>query len=88
MISGTTRTGFTYEINEEVLDDIELFDMLSDMLDDDINSLHIGKVITKLLGKDGRKKMYDHLRTEDGRVPASAIANEVMDIFSSFKVKN
>ena len=77
-----------YEINEEVLDDIELFDMLSDMLDDDINSLHIGKVITKLLGKDGRKKMYDHLRTEDGRVPASAIANEVMDIFSSFKVKN
>ena len=37
----------------------------------------------KLLGKDGKKRLYDHLRTEDGRVPASAVESAIMELFQS-----
>lgn len=29
----------------------------------------------RLLGKEGRKKLYDHLRTPDGRVPVAKVAD-------------
>ena len=41
------------------------------------------QALKKLLGKDGKKRLYDHLRTEDGRVPASAVESSIMELFQS-----
>ena len=35
---------------------------------------------------DGKKRLYDHLRTEDGRVPASAVESAIMELFQSINV--
>ena len=42
-----------------------------------------GESAGTLLGKDGKKRLYDHLRTEDGRVPASAVESAIMELFQS-----
>ena len=43
----------------------------------------MSRLVVKLLGKDGKKRLYDHLRTEDGRVPASAVESTIMELFQS-----
>ena len=47
------------------------------------NPLAMSRLVVKLLGKDGKKRLYDHLRTEDGRVPASAVESAIMELFQS-----
>ena len=46
----------------------------------------MSRLVVKLLGKDGKKRLYDHLRTEDGRVPASAVESAIMELFQSINV--
>lgn len=37
-------------------------------------------VVERLIGKEGKERLYDHLRTEDGRVPIEAFGRELGDI--------
>jgi len=80
MITGTTPRGFEFEIDPKVLDDMELLDALAET---ETNPLRISEVSLKVLGKEQRKKMYDNIRTEDGRVPIDAATEELMFIFNS-----
>ena len=42
-----------------------------------------------LLGKEGKKALYDFVRLEDGTVPADLVTDNLMEIFSSIKeIKN
>ena len=75
-----TKTGFECEINEIVFDDIEFFDILREF--DSGNPQNFGLAVRKVFGNDV-SKLYDHVRTEDGRVPIEAIASEMMDICES-----
>ena len=36
------------------------------------------------LGKAGKKKLYDHLRNPEGRVPVSAVATALGELMNSF----
>lgn len=74
-----TESGFICEINPLLLDDMELIDSLAEIEE---NPLVLPKVIVKLLGSDLKKKLYDHVRAKDGRVPVEAISKELADIFS------
>lgn len=85
MISGTTKSGFAYSIPKDAIDNMELIDALAESNDD--NPLAISKVCLLLMGKDTRKSLYDHLRLPDGRVPANAVAEEIMEIFGTFGQK-
>lgn len=85
MHTGITRSGFAFKINDASLNDFELVEMLADL---DTNPLLLPKVVSKLLGADQKKRLYDHVRTEDGIVPANVITDEIMDIFSSKNAKN
>lgn len=85
MHTGITRSGFEFKINDASLNDFELVEMLADL---DTNPLLLPKVVSKLLGADQKKRLYDHVRTEDGIVPANVITDEIMDIFSSKNAKN
>lgn len=84
MITAKTESGFSIELEESALDNMEVLDALSDL--DEGNPLAMSRLVVKLLGKDGKKRLYDHLRTEDGRVPASAVESAIMELFQSINV--
>lgn len=80
-IKGKTSTGFEFTVDQDVMDDMELIDAISDTMDN--NPISFSVVCTKLLGKDQKKLLYDHLRNESGRVTVEAVSNEIADIFKA-----
>lgn len=85
MIQGTTQSGFAFTIEDEALNNFELLDVISEV---DENPLLAPKALTMLLGKAQKKKLYNHLRTEDGIVPMDKIQDEMIDMFNSKTLKN
>lgn len=79
---GTTASGFEFEVSDQINNDMELLEALESMQDGD--ALALAKVARKILGKQ-KDALYDHLRTEDGRVPIEAVTQEIKDIFGAFK---
>lgn len=79
-IKGKTSSGFEFEIDSMVMDDMELVDALADTMND--NPLSFSIVCTKLFGAEQKKRLYNHLR-KDGRVPLEAISNEIADVFKA-----
>ena len=80
MINGTTKTGFAFSVDPNVMNDMELVDILADDAMDD--AFRMSYVVRKLLPDDQRKALYDHVRV-DGRVPVDAVVAEVEDIFAA-----
>ena len=74
------ENGFECTINTDVLDDMEFVDLLADTEDD---PLKIGRVALMLLGKEQKKNLYDHLRSEDGRVPVTSMNDAIEKIFNA-----
>ena len=80
MIKGVTRSGFEFEFDPNIADDMEFFEALCDIDAGDMTA--VVPVVRKMLGKQ-KKALYDHLRTEDGRVPVEKVTEEIKDIFSA-----
>ena len=83
MITAKSRSGFEIELEETALDNMELVDALADL--NDGNALQMSRIVTLILGKDGKKRLYDHLRTADGRVPCEAVEQDIIDLMASVK---
>lgn len=85
-----TPSGFNAEIYDEALNDMELFDCLKTMESgNDAEKLFAAsEVAERLLGKDGKKALYDHIRDENGRVKTESFIYEIRDIFEGLKAKN
>ena len=81
-MKGTTRSGFAFEVPENIADDMELFEALYDLDGGDERAIVI--VCRIILGSQ-KKALYDHLRTQDGRVPVTRVVEEVADILASVK---
>lgn len=81
----TTKSGFKTSLDPKVLDNMELVDALSQANDDGIS---IVKVANMLLGADDKRRLYDHLRTDDGRVPMEPFMAEIEEILNSIGAKN
>ena len=82
MKKGTTKSGFKFVIEDGVFDDMELLEALADV--DKGNSAALPDVIVRVLGEDQKKKLYDHLRDQNGRVPVSKVGAELAEIFGAF----
>lgn len=80
MKTGTTSSGFKFKVKDEALDNMELVDALEASDDENEAPLAMSRICKLLLGED-KKKLYDHVRLEDGRVPTEAIGREVTEIF-------
>lgn len=80
MITGVTKSGFHFRVDENAINDMELVDILADNTMDD--SFRMSHVLRKLLPEEQRKALYDHVRV-DGRVPVDAVVNAVEDIFTA-----
>lgn len=85
MIAGKLKSGFEYQIEDYVLDDMELLDAIGEV---DQNPIYMAKVLKKLLGDEQKKALYNHLRTEHGNVPIAAISDAIAEIFGNSQVKN
>lgn len=77
-MKGKTKSGFEYKILKERLDNYELLEAIGEL---DTNPLILSKVVIMLLGKEQTEKLKDHLRTEDGLVPAEKMSEEITEIF-------
>ena len=88
MIKGKTESGFSYKIDEACFNDMELLELLAET--DNGNYLAISKVLEVLLGTDQKKKLYDHVRNDKGRVQIDLVTAEVKEILMSAgsKAKN
>lgn len=80
MRTGTTKSGFKFEIDEKNLDDMQLLDLL--IAADDGDTTALIKATDWMLGKEQKKRLYDHLRTEDGKVPIKDFTQEFLEIFN------
>ena len=79
-MKGILTCGFEFDIPEENLDNMELIDALSEVTDD--NQLAISKVAILMLGKKQKKKLYDYLRNEKGRVPIKDATDALIEILN------
>ena len=84
-MKGVTKSGFSYEISDNVFDNMELVDTIAEAKEDD--PVAISRLVKLVLGTEQRKKLYDHLRTEDGRVPTKETFEAIGEIFASFGQK-
>lgn len=80
MIDGKTASGFAFQFEKDVLNDMELVESLAEV---DENPLKLPKVIRMVLGEDQKKALYDHCRAENGRVPVDTVSAEFVEILSS-----
>lgn len=82
MIRGVTPSGFAFEVDENIADNMELVDALAAMESDE-DFLAISRVLKLLLDEKQRRALYDHLRTPDGRVPVKAVSEAILAVFAA-----
>lgn len=81
MITGKTKSGFEFELDDEVLDDYELLEVLH-KLDSGEYGL-VTEMVGKLLGEEQKDLLKEHVRGEDGKVSAKRMMDEVAEIFKA-----
>lgn len=86
MIKGKTASGFNFKLYDNALDNMELVELMVDIQNTG-NPLALGSALEMLLGEKQKKALYNHLRTEDGRVPVSAVSAAFVDIVKAAKNK-
>ena len=74
-----TESGFEIELDDEAMNDVELVEAIVEM-----DSTKLFYVADRLLGKEGKKKLYDHLRDAKGRVPVVAFGAAIGELIRSF----
>lgn len=85
-MTGTTKSGFKFEVAENIGDDYEIIEMLSGI---DESPLILPKLLKHILGDEQLKKMKKHLKEKDGYVSTTSLNKEIVDIISSQnKLKN
>lgn len=92
MVSGKTKTGFEYTVNEAIRTDWRFVKALADADSSDASRQLAGAVrmVTLLLGEKGEAELEKHVAQEDGIVPTESIINEVRDILNGIgeEIKN
>ena len=81
MITGKTKSGFEFELDDEVLDDYELLEVLH-KLDSGEYGL-VTEMVGKLLGEEQKDLLKEHVRGEDGKVSTQRMMVEVAEIFQA-----
>ena len=75
----TTKSGFTWEIDPNVADDMELMDEIALMAKGQ-GTLAPAELIIKMIGEDGKEALYKHC-TVNGRVSAKKVVPMVDEIY-------
>ena len=81
MIEGVTKCGFAFSLDDEALNDMELFEALCDLDRGDMSA--VAEVCRRLLG-ERKKDLYERLRT-NGRVPIDKVVEALGEILQAGK---
>ncbi len=81
MICGTTKSGFDFKIPKTNMNNMELLDIFVEIDDGKVELFT--KAAELLLGKQQKKALYDHLRTEKGNVPVEIFISEIKEIMNN-----
>lgn len=85
-IKGKTKTGFTFLIDEDARNDMELLEGFIAMSKGDYSV--VPDILVNLLGEEQKKKLYDHCRSkESGRVLATSVYAELENIMDVAREK-
>lgn len=87
MVTGKTESGFEFEIDEEQLDDMEFIELMAAAQE---NWLKFPAMLEKMLGKEQKARLYDHIKNDKGRVKPEELDKIVTEIFelAGKKLKN
>ena len=80
VVKGKTKTGFEFELDNELIDDYEVLEMYEDIKE---TGLGVRKLLTRLIGEDGYNRLKEHCRKKDGTISAKRIGHEMNDIMST-----
>ena len=83
MLTGVTESGFKFEIDEEVMDDMEFLEILIDISKGDKSKLPA--FVTSFFGEEQKARLYDHCRSEKGLVSLSRIETEIKGVFDAIR---
>ena len=80
LMKGKTVAGFAYEVNPDVLNDMELMEALAEV---ETNPLQLPRVIRAVLGDAQKVAFYNHYRNENGKVPVDVVSAAFVEILST-----
>lgn len=81
VITGKTQSGFEFGVLKKMLTNAEFLELFADVQNGDANGIF--ELVRLTLGKDQKKKLYDHVRDEDGCVPVETLASEFAEIVTA-----
>ena len=79
-----TETGFECDVDENIGNDFEVLDYLS-QIQIKQNPLYYPLLVEKMIGPAGKAALTEHVRAGDGFVSDKDIGKEIADIFNSIK---
>lgn len=80
MIKGTTASGFTFEIDENKVNDMRVIDAMVETEEGNIGG--ISKLISLIFDKAQKKALYTFCADENGRVDIEECSKVVFEILS------
>lgn len=83
MITGETKSGFVYNVEDDAFDDYELLETICKV--DNGNTSLIPKMLEDFLGKEQTDALKEHIRGQNGKVSAKKMSDEIAEIFSACK---
>lgn len=86
MIKGNTKSGFEFEIDENVFDDWELVEKFR-AIEKGEDSLVVD-VVEQILGIEQKERLKNFIRDKNGKVSARKMETELEEIFEACQAKN
>ena len=83
MLKGTTPSGFKFKIDEDIRDDMELLEAITQIDSGDVTEMP--NLLRILLGEEQKSKLYEHCRNDKGRVSATKVSEEIKAIFEEIE---
>ena len=84
IVTGTTDSGFKFEVNREQLEEYEFFCLLCAL--DKGNITVLPDILKQLLGEEQEQRLLDFLKEKNSRPAKTAdVVAEIKDIFSKVK---
>lgn len=89
MVEGILKNGFCYRIEDEALDDYEMFEKLCAIDRDSNNISLVTEIFTDLLGVEQYKALKEYMRSESGRISTTRMVEALHELLEADEeVKN
>lgn len=80
-MTGTTSSGFEFEMDDDLLKDAEFLELFYAVQRGDTGAIF--ELIEAAIGKKQKKELYDHVRNTAGKVMVEDLTPELEDMFKA-----